>query len=167
MKRNKWIFEAINGKLTNDQIYNYAKNEIPDLEANEAVIAIIPFEQSLLRTDQTNLSETALIMQLRPAFEQHGFHLLAVKDESRSLFILLVFNQQNHQFYERIERAIQTLQTSNHDPLVNQHLQMISFGRIISSYRQLGKSYETALTTLQYQQNIEKLVKHFYKHLEV
>src|SRR5699024_8232149 len=66
-----------------------------------------------------------------------------------------------------LEKAINTLQTNNYDPLIYQHLQSISFGRIISDYRQLGKSYETALTTLHYQQNIEKLTKPFYNHLGV
>ena len=167
MKRNEWIFDAINGKLTNEEVRNYVKHEIANATINEAIIAVMPFENSLLRTDQTSISETALIMLLRPVFIRFGFHLLAVKDDSRNLFVLLLFNKQSDQLFERLEQSIHTLQTNNHDPLVNQYLQLISFGRIISDYRQLGKSYETALTTLHYQQNIEKLAKPFYNHLGV
>jgi len=167
MKQNEWIFDAINGNLSNDEIRNYVKQKLTNTNISDGVIAVLPFEQSLLRTDQTSVSETALIMLLRPIFSQHGIHLLAAKDEPRSLFVLLLFNKQADDFFDRLLSAVHALQTSNQDSLVSQQLQLISFGRIISNYQHLGKSYETALTTLNYQKSIEKLPKPFYNHLGV
>lgn len=167
LERNEWIIDAINGVLSKESIQEHIEVEFENIQMINALIAVIPFEQSLLRTDQTNLSETALIMLLRPVFNQHDIHILAVKDEAKSHFIILLINENESDLFLRVQQSLETLIKNSRDPMVHQYVQWISFGRVITDYRKLPNSYETALTTLYFQQNIKKLDKPFYHELGV
>src|SRR5690606_27813595 len=114
------------------------------------IIGVKPIQHSLLRKDKhTSNSETALIMLLRPILHEYGFQLLTVRDKYRdSNYILLLINQQSSHLTSRLEKVLEIAYKKSNDPLIHNELQWISFGRSISNYEQLGKSYETALLTL-------------------
>src|SRR5699024_1337564 len=166
MKKNEWIFEAITGSLTHEEIVSKIQLELPNIRLQEAMIAVIPFQKSLLRTDSDHVSETALLILLEQLFLEYSFHLFTVQYNTRNIYILLLINQQSDDVTNRIEKALQAVHNNN-DPLIHNELQWMSFGRMITNYGRLGKSYETALSTLNYQQNIEILNKPFYNNLAV
>ena len=112
--------------------------DLPNIRLQEAMIAVIPVQRSLLRTDSDHVSETALLMLLRPLFLEYGFHLFTVRDNTRNIYILLLINQQSDDVTNRIEKALQAVHNNN-DPLIQNELQWMSFGRIINNYGQLGK----------------------------
>ncbi len=167
LKKNEWIHEAIAGTLTHEEIIAKIHQETPGILIKEAIIGVKPIQNSLLRKDiGTNNSETALIMLLRPILLEHGFQLLTVRDQYRdNNFILLLINQQSSNPIKRLEQVLKNVYEKNNDPLIQSELQWISFGKIISNYEQLGKSYQTALSTLNYQQNIELMKSPFYENL--
>lgn len=169
LKKNEWIMKAIAGKLTHEEITSKIHRETPGILLKEAVIAVIPIHHSLLRKDRSNnQSETMMMMFLRPILHEFGFHLLTVKDQYRdSHFILLLINQQSGNVYKRLEQVLELAYEKSNDPFIQHELKWISFGRVIRQYNHLGKSYETALTTLNYQQNIEMMEKPFYSNLEI
>lgn len=167
MKKNEWIIEAIAGGLTHEEVTYKILQETPGILLKEALIGVKPFQKSLLRKDESAGSETALIMLLRPILLEFGFQLLTVQDYAKTNYILLLINQQSDNLLARLEQALTTVYKTNHDPLIQSELQWISFGKIITHYNHLGKSYQTALSTLNYQQNIEKLSKPFYENLAI
>lgn len=169
LKKNEWILEAIAGTLTHEEIVSKIHQESPGILIKEAIIGVKPIQHSLLRKDKdASSSETALIMLLRPILLDHGFQLLTVIDQYRdNNYILLLINQQSSNLIKRLELVLEKVYKKNNDPLVQSELQWISFGKVISNYAHLGKSYQTALSTLNYQQNIE-LIKHpFYENLAI
>ncbi|HLR74937.1 MAG TPA: LytS/YhcK type 5TM receptor domain-containing protein, partial [Virgibacillus sp.] len=58
MKKNEWIFEAITGSLTHEEIVSKIQLDLPNIRLQEAMIAVIPVQRSLLRTDSDHVSET-------------------------------------------------------------------------------------------------------------
>lgn len=166
-KRNEWIFEAIAGTLSHEEVTTKIHEKTPGILMKEALIAIKPSLKSLLVKERESHSETAVIMLLRPILLQHGFQLLTVRDFTRNNYILLLINQQSNDLQDRLEKALKTVYQNNHDPFIESEIQWISFGKVITTYNQLGKSYDTALSTLNYQQNIEKLQMPFYDTLAI
>lgn len=164
IKRNEWILEAIAGKLSHEEIVKNIHHQSPGILIKEAIIAVKPF-QKLLINEKSSSSEAALLLLLRPILLEYGFQLLTVKDFTRNIYILLLINQQSDKINERLIQALKTVLTNHYDPLIQTELQWLSFGKTITSYHHLGKSYETALATLSYQQNIEMLDEPFYESL--
>lgn len=167
MKRNEWIFEAINENFTHEETVNKIQQESPGILTNEVIISVNPIQKSLLRQDEVNGSETAYIMYLRPILLEYGFELLTVQDNTRYHYILLLINQHTNNIRKRLEEAVHKVKKMNHDPLIHNELKWMSFGRIVSNYEEIGNSYNAALTTLNYQQNIEKLEHPFYDNLGI
>lgn len=167
IKNNEWIFEVINGRLSHEEITSIFQLEGLEGRHKEVVISVIPFEKSLLSIEQSNIYETTLSMLLRPIFLDQGFHLFTVQDHRRNMYILLLINQQDNNVLPRLEQALKSVRRSTHDSLIQSELQWISFGKIVSNYNNLNKSYQTALSTLNHQLNIEILNKPFYNSLTV
>ncbi|MEI3604327.1 PucR family transcriptional regulator [Pseudogracilibacillus sp. SE30717A] len=167
MKKNEWIIDAIVGTLSHEEIIYKIRQEAPGILLKEALIGVKPFHKSLLRNEGNSGSETVLSMLLRPILLHAGFQLLTVQDNTINNYILLLINQQSGKLLERLEEALETVYKNNNDPLIRSELQWISFGKVIANYEQLGKSYHTALSTLNYQQNIEVLEKPFYENLAI
>lgn len=167
MKKNEWMFEAIAGSLTHEEIIVKIHERKPGILTKEAVVAVKPMHKSLLIKDKQNNAETILTMLLKPVLLEYGFQLLSVKDTTQNLYILLLINQQQDHLQSRLELALQSIYEKNNDPFIHNEIQWISFGKIITSYDQLEKSYHTALSTLYYQQNIKRLKKPFYHTLSI
>ena len=167
MKRNEWIFEAINENLTQEEIVNKVQQERPGILTNEMIIGVNPIQKSLLRKDEVSGSETAYIMYLRPILLEYGFELLTVQDHTRNHYILLLINQHANNIRKRLVDVLDRVKQENQDPLIYNEVKWMSFGRVISNYEKLSNSYHAALMTLNYQQNIEKLAHPFYDNLGV
>src|SRR5690625_4356954 len=165
MQKNEWIYEAIAESLNHENIVANIHQEPPGILMKDAIIDVKPFYLSLLRQDKENNSETALILLLRPILLEYGFQLLTVRDYTRNIYIFLLINQQSNNLFERLEQALQQVYSNNSDPLFHNEIQWISFGKAVTNYEQLSKSYDTALATLHYQQNINVLKKPFYDSL--
>lgn len=169
LKKNEWILEAIAGTLTHGEIISKIHQETPGILIKEAIIGVKPIQNPLLRKDKDkSSSETALIMLLRPILLENGFQLLTVKDHYRNnYYILLLINQQSGNLSKRLAQALESVYKNINDPLIYSELQWISFGKTVSNYEHLGKSYQTALSTLNYQRNIELLKHPFYENLAI
>ncbi|MBO1002161.1 PucR family transcriptional regulator [Pseudogracilibacillus auburnensis] len=165
MKKNDWILEAIAGSLSHKEIVSKIQQKTPGVLTKEAIIAVKPFHKSLLVNDKNSNSETVLMMLLRPVLLEFGFQLFTVRDYTRNNYIFLLINQQTDNLQKRLMQAIETINKNNNDPLILSELKWISFGKTISAYDQLRKSYDTALSTLNYQQNNEILKQPFYDTL--
>src|SRR5699024_10909822 len=68
---------------------------------------------------------------------------------------------------KRLAQALESVYKNINDPLIHSELQWISFGKTVSNYEHLGKSYQTALSTLNNQRNIELLKHPFYENLAI
>src|SRR5690625_2050629 len=112
MKKNEWIFEAIAGSLNHENIVAKIHQETPGILMKEAIIGVKPFYRSLLSQDKENISETALILLLRPILLEYGFQLLTVRDYTRNIYIFLLINQQSNNLFERLEQALQQVYRS-------------------------------------------------------
>lgn len=167
MKRNEWIFEAITGELSHGAIVEIIQRGTPGILMNELIVGVKPIQKSVLQKDEINGSETAYMMYLRPVLYECGFELLTVKDQTRDHYILLLINQQVKGIRERLEEALDKVYRTNQDPLIHNELKWISFGKVITNYEEIDKSYNTALATLNYQQNIERLKNPFYDNLGI
>lgn len=167
MGRNKWILDAIYGKMSHLEVMKKIREEHPRIPLREAIIGIKPYQTSLLVRDREINSETTSIMLLRTVLVDFGFQLYTVKDNARNVYVLLLLCQFSDNILTRLEQALQKLKSSdNHLPFQND-LQWLSFGKVVQDFSQLSKSYETAMSTLAYQQKIQKLAKPFYNHLTI
>lgn len=167
MEKNEWIINAIAGLLNHEEIVSTLQQKAPGIILKEAIVAVKPIQHTLLTKDQNNISETAIFMLLRPILYKHGFQLFTVTDHTRNIYILLLINQQSNDCFRRLEIVLDNVYKNNNDPLIHHELQWISFGRKVSNYEHIAQSYETALSTLHYQQNIERLDRPFYKNLAI
>lgn len=167
MEKNEWILEAIADSKTHEEIMVKIQQETPGIITREAIIGVKPYQQFLLAKDKDKSIEAVLFMQLRTTLLHYGFQLFTIKDTARSQYILLLINQQTDPLYNRLYEALQTIHQQTDDPFIHQDLGWLSFGKVVSDYTHLGVSYKTALSTLYYQQKIEKLEKPFYCSLGV
>lgn len=167
MGRNKWILDAVYGKMSHLEIVKKIREEHPRLPLREAIIGIKPYQTSLLVRDREINSETTSIMLLRTILDDFGFHLYTVKDNARNVYVLLLLCQFSGNLLQRLEQALEKLKVNDHHLPLQNDLQWLSFGKVVQDFSALPKSYETALSTLAYQQKIHKLAKPFYNHLTI
>lgn len=167
MIRNKWIFDAIIGNLTPDEIVTNIQQEFPGVKIMSIIIGVNPIKTTFSPNEDTNNLEATHIIHLRPILLKFGFELLTLKDDTRSNYIFLLLNKKSNNIKKRLEQALEYLYVNDIDPLIHNELKWISFGKAVTDYKEIGISYDTAISTLNYQRNIKILKKPFYENLGV
>lgn len=164
VKKNEWIIDAISGEISNEEVIKKLLRENPEIRLNEAILAIIPdLSQSISKqNNESILAETVMLM--RTIFKNEGFHLIATRDTERNFYILLLINQSNpdESPFNRLNNALSKIYELSSDTLVSENLHLISFGKIVNDYNQIQDSYQTALSTLNFQRNLHLLEEPFY-----
>lgn len=167
MGRNRWILDAIYGTMSHEEIIARIRNEHPRLPLHQAIIGIKPYQTSLLARDQDIHSETSSIMFLRSVLADYGLQLLTVKDDVRNYYVLLVLHQFKGDFLQKLQQALHQVRASNDNLLLHNDLKWLSFGKLVTDLSTLPVSYETAISTLAYQQKVEPLPIPVYHQLTV
>lgn len=166
VEKNEWILDALTGVKSREYIAKKLLQEHPAVQLNEAVIAIIPATSALITEQSDEKFFTETLMHIRTIFTDEGFYLLATKDIKLHHYILLLINQrkQSH-LYHRLHHAVDRIKKLQVATPVSENLQWISFGKSVHSYDQIRKSYQTALSTLDFQKNMQILDEPFYHKL--
>jgi purine catabolism regulator len=108
-------------------------------------------------------------MSLRPIFDREKFYLSGAKNKQSQCFVFLLISQQDNEvpIHARLNSCWNEISKLNHDKAIYEKLQWLSFGKPVSDYSWLHVSYQAALSTLKYQQNVNKLQKPFYSNLTI
>ncbi|GAA0428352.1 hypothetical protein GCM10008983_00790 [Lentibacillus halophilus] len=163
IKQNEWLLDALDGPLSRKQITEKIYESSPTTTFNDAIVGVLSDKHSLYEEENDSFM-TETFMFFRSILENNGFHLFTTKGNVQNGYVLLIINQQeNDSCYERLNYSLQQVYASNN----YHHIQGISFGKIISDYESLYQSYQTALTTLNYQLKHDILTEPFYDNLGV
>src|SRR5699024_8636388 len=109
-----------------------------------------PEVSSLIKKDKEKNSETRFIMLFRSILHKFGFELFITRENENDLYILFIINQQTTKPLARLKAALHKLRIQNEDFYVEQELMWISFGKAFKDLSQISRSYQTALSTLDY-----------------
>lgn len=165
VKKEEWISKAIYGEIPRNEIMNRLRQRLgSNLNIKEMIIGVFPANEKLLPKKVNNNLLSGTLMSIRRVFENEGFNLLTSVDKKRDCYILLLINQhENIRLFEGVKSVISTIQTIEPDFSPSENL--LSFGKVITHIDHILSSYETALSTLDYQRNIEALTNPFYQNL--
>ena len=166
VKKNEWIIEALNGGISGEKVATKLMQENPAIHLNEAMIAVIPATSELIaeQSDENFFTET--LMHIRTIFINEGFYLLGTKDNKLHHYILLLINQRkNSHLYHRLHNALNRIKKLPIQTSVSEKLQWLSFGKSINSFDHIRTGYQTALSTLHFQKNMQTLDEPFYHKL--
>src|SRR5690606_33826883 len=88
-------------------------------------------------------------------------------DDVRNYYVLLVLHPFKEDFLEKLQQVLHQLRANNDNLLLHNDLKWLSFGKLVTDFSALPKSYESAISTLMYQQKIEPLPIPLYHKLTV
>ncbi|WP_029266403.1 PucR family transcriptional regulator [Virgibacillus alimentarius] len=166
VKKNEWILDALRGEISSEETMMKMLQENTSIQLNEVSIAVFPSASSSITKQNDESFFTETLMFIRTIFKNEGYHLLATKDHKRNHFILLLINQRKQKnMSHRLKRALNKINNLNVNPSVSENLKWLSFGKTVKNYDQVQTSYQTALSTLHFQKNIQKLEEPFYHNL--
>lgn len=163
--KNEWIFEAIIGDLSHNEIVENIQQNISGTIMKEIVIAVNPIKEVFSLNDNNQNLELVYIMYLRPILLKYELKLLTVKDKKRANYIFLLLNQGSNNINRQLEKALDYIYNHNIHPSIQKELKWISFGRTITNYEKINESYNTAISTLNYQKKFGVLKQPFYNSL--
>src|SRR5699024_1834309 len=166
VKKNEWILDALRGEISSEETMMKMLQENTSIQLNEVSIAVFPSASSSITKQNDESFFTETLMFIRTIFKNEGYHLLATKDHKRNHFILLLINQRKQKnMSHRLKSALNKISNWNVNPSVSEDLKWLSFGKTVKNYDQVQTSYQTALSTLHFQKNIQKLEEPFYHNL--
>lgn len=167
MEKNKWLLEAIHSPQTHEKTSMHIHRQLPDIALLDAVVGIHPEPDSPITKDKKKSLETNIIMSLRTALKQFGLEMLTVKDTEHAHYILLIIQQQPGFILEKLDQALQMFYDKREKEPEHRHRPLFGFGKAITNYAEISKSYQTAMSTLRYQQAAKPLPEPFYSKLGI
>ncbi|MBA2941191.1 PucR family transcriptional regulator ligand-binding domain-containing protein [Paenibacillus sp. CGMCC 1.16610] len=165
-KQDLWVTEWLNGKHTQQIIRDYMLALKPNVKLEQAVVCV--FESRTVREDVIDHEAQLLQKQMvaRSIFEGEGFYLVPHFTNAQFVFILL--DQLGASpFQDRMMRAIQRLQKTDHLQETALFSPFLGIGKRISDPSLLKLSYQTAQDTIDIQKDIGVLEQPFYDELHV
>lgn len=162
VKKNEWLLKAITNQLSKDYIIKQIRQQKEiDLTDFEAIIGVLPLTKQPLPSKLYDPFFTSVLMALRMAFEQEIGQIYISKNEQHYIFLMIhPENILNH-----LKNTLTSMREKDSPSLLKDHLKYLSFGKVIYDLEDISSSYQTALMTLEYQQDIAPLNDPFYQTL--
>lgn len=168
IEQNEWLLNVYNGKMSHEKATELFKQNNPEMDFKQAIVGVIPESEKHISSENNNSVIMMSLMLIRSIFYGKGFNVLTVKDESKNCYVLLLINRRERDtFFVRITEALHLLFQSSIDGFSKEDIRLISFGKEVNSFKLVQESYQAALVSLNFQQNISPLQLPFYKNLAV
>lgn len=165
-KKNEWLTEAIAGNLSRDNILDSIHQIVPQAKADNMIIGVVPQNNQVLTKRANDSFLTGTLMTIRSIFENHGFYLIATRMREHHCYVLLLLNQlEPTTLYKRITKSQQLFKQANSMIFSQDLMKWISFGKVIQNPEHIPQSFQTAMSTLKYQEDIASLEEPFYYQL--
>lgn len=167
MEKNKWLLEAIQTSKAHEKVSVNIHQLLPDIALLDAVVGIYAEPDSPITKDKKRSSETNNIMSLRASLKQYGLEMLTVKDNEHAHLILLIIQQQPGAILDKLYQALQMFYHKSDIQPEPGPAPLFGFGKAITNYAEIKRSYQTAVSTLRYQQTSKTLPEPFYSKLGI